>query len=616
MSQEKKEKFREQFKDWVERTLERRLDTLSQDDASRMMSRFFVSEVLERLMPGIVPDDDSDLQNSLVDGPNDSGVDFIYRSDGHVLMIQSKLRKPEKDESAEALGRFCDAPQRLFQAISGKTHKLSSQLRELASEIDWETDFFHLYYLTTGRLSPSVQARFEQGIVPPDGIPDFEERIDFQLLGETSLNQQWREARSAGDFPKTTVPVRFIADEDGQPWCHFTDSGSRSLYIGQISGAEISQIYSQHRASLFTMNIRDYVGDTSTNKAIIATALADPSDFVFFNNGITAIASNVTEELDQRILRCERLSIINGAQTVRSLRRAATSKKAGEFEKSLQDVRVLMRIVTFSFPQEISFVQDTTRFNNTQNSVKVADFRSNDPVQKDLATRFYQLHLGSKRLAYKNKRSPSKAAEIAINLEEFAKTLHSFNFGPDDMQGGTKYLFDTSSKGGYKKVFGDPEHHLGDDEFKLMSGTYFACEQIKDLWDKERVSSKKKGEALRPALERKWLVYFVVGALLRAIYKRLNADLEADLRRLYKPNSWIDGANKNVSNTFEKYYEVAAGFATQAYDLRAEDVDTFRHRNWFRSEQTLTDITKIIERSLVMFPSLDHLMLFKVESID
>src|ERR1700733_1457273 len=102
MSQEKKEKFREQFKDWVERTLERRLDTLTQDDASRMMSRFFVSEVLDRLMPGIVPDDESDLQNSLVDGPNDSGVDFIYRSDGHVLMIKSKLRKPEKDELQEA----------------------------------------------------------------------------------------------------------------------------------------------------------------------------------------------------------------------------------------------------------------------------------------------------------------------------------------------------------------------------------------------------------------------------------------------------------------------------------------------------------------------------------
>jgi hypothetical protein len=528
-------------------------------------------------------------------------------------MIQSKLRKPEKDESVESLGRFCDAPQRLFQAVSGKAHKLSPQLRDLASEIEWETDFFHLYYLTTGRVIPSVAARFEQGIVPPDGIGDFEDRVDFQLLGESQLNQQWREARSAGDFPKTSVSVRFIADEDGKPWCHFTDSGLRSLYIGEVSGAEISQMYSQHRASLFTMNIRDYVGDTSTNKSIIGTALNDPADFIFFNNGVTAIASNVIEEPEQRILQCERLSIINGAQTVRSLRRAATSKKAGEIAKSLKDVRVLMRVVTFSFPKEIDFVQDTTRYNNTQNSVKVADFRSNDAVQKDIASRFYQLHLGAKRLAYKNKRSPSKVAEIAINLEDFAKTIHSFNFGPDDMQGGTKYLFDLSPKGGYRKVFGDPEHLLNDDEFKLMSGTFFACENIKELWDAERSSSKKKGEGLRPALERKWIVYFVFGALLRAIYKRLNADLDADLRRLYKPNTWMDGANKGILSVIAKYYEIAAGFATQAYDFRAEDAETFRHRNWFRSEQTLVDITKIIDRSLIMFPSLEHLRLFKAQ---
>ena len=52
------------------------------------MSRFFVEETIGRLMPGIVPEDDIELQNSLIDGPNDSGVDFIYRSDGHVLIVK------------------------------------------------------------------------------------------------------------------------------------------------------------------------------------------------------------------------------------------------------------------------------------------------------------------------------------------------------------------------------------------------------------------------------------------------------------------------------------------------------------------------------------------------
>ena len=307
MAEERKEKFRDQFKDWVERITERRLDTLSQPDASRFMSRFFVEEMIGRLMPGIVPEDDIELQNSLVDGPNDSGVDFIYRSDGHVLMVQAKLRGRDRDEEAGAIGRFLDAPQRLHQAVTSKTHKLSSQLRELVSEIDWETDAFHMYFITTGRLTQPVQDRFEQGVAAPDGIGDFEERLDVQLLGESELNQYWREARSAGDFPKTTVDIQFVGDEDERPWCHFTDSEERSLYIGEVSGAVLSQLYSQHRASLFTMNIRDYVGDTSTNKSIIVTALTDPSNFIFFNNGVTAIASKITEDKKSRILSCERL---------------------------------------------------------------------------------------------------------------------------------------------------------------------------------------------------------------------------------------------------------------------------------------------------------------------
>ena len=575
MSEEKKEKFREQFRDWVQRTTGRRVDTLSQPDASRLMSRFFVEEAVGRLMLGIVPEDDSELQNSIIDGANDSGVDVLYRSDGHVLMVQAKLRARERDEDASALGRFLDSPQRLHQAITSKGHTLSSQLRELVSEIDWESDAFHLFFITTGKVTRSVQDRFDQGVAAPDGINDFEERLDSQILDESGLNQYWREARSAGDFPKTSVAVQFVADERDRPWCHFSDETGRNLYLGEISGAALNQLYSQHRASLFTMNIRDYVGDTATNKSIINTALNDPSNFVFFNNGVTAIASRITEDENTRTLDCERLSVINGAQTVRSLRRAATQRKPGQGDHSLRDVRVLLRIITFDFPREMQFVQDTTRFNNTQNSIKVADFRSNDAVQKDLAKRFYGLYRGGKRFAYKNKRSPSKPGEFTISLEDFAKTIHSFDYGPDDVAGGTRYLFDVSSKGGYRKVFIDPDQPFSETEFRLVAGTYFLCEQVKEFWDAERSDAKKTAGALRPALERKWLVYYVIEALLRAIYAKLDADLAIDIRRLYKPNAWMDGVNSSVIGTIKQTYSIASDIAVQSYEFRAEDANNF-----------------------------------------
>lgn len=246
----------------------------------------------------------------------------------------------------------------------------------------------------------------------------------------------------------------------------------------------------------------------------------------------------------------------------------------------------------FDFPRELQFVQDTTRFNNTQNSVKVADFRSNDAVQKDLTVRFYGLYRGGKRFAYKNKRSPSKQGEITVGLEDFAKTLHAFNFGPDDMYGGTRYLFDISKTGGYCKVFSDRDQPLTDSEFKEMAGTYFLAERVRELWESQRKALKDSKEALKPALERKWLIYFAVGELFRALYAKMSTPLEPDLRRLYKPNSWMDGTNSLVLDVIGRVFDIAESVLIQSYELRALDKDgkedpNFRHRNWFRSDQTL-----------------------------
>src|SRR5271167_3531839 len=89
------------------------------------------------------------------------------------------------------------------------------------------------------------------------------------------------------------------------------------------------------------------------------------------------------------------------------------------------------------------FLDNVTKYNNTQNSVRVSDFRSNDKVQYDIKKRFDALPaVEGKKFLYKNKRSGERdAARIVIGMEEFAKTLFAFNYGPDDVFGGTGYVF-------------------------------------------------------------------------------------------------------------------------------------------------------------------------------
>ena len=595
-------KQKEQFKDrlvaWSETNLGVKFDALTDIQKSRQMIRFYVLEVLEKLYPGIVPDDDGELDDSIIDGSGDGGADFLYRTDdGHVLIIQAKYHGKDSPESAEAVGRFCDLQQRLFLATKGKQQSLHQDLVELASIIDWAEDNFQMLFISTGKRGKSVEDRVKQGLVPIAEYPDLCDRTDFRFLDLSVLNQDLREAISSADFSDRHIVIPMIRDADNHPWCHF-EGESRELYIGEVSGAILANVLQTHKASLFTMNIRDYVGDSKTNKQIIKTALQDPANFEYFNNGVTAVAGKITPDLSKNTLTCEKMSIINGAQTVRSLL-AATNRPSDKEYKPVSSVRVLMRLMSFIYPKEVSFVGEATRYNNTQNALKIADFRSNDEVQKDMARRFNNLNLMGKSYEYKNKRSDKKRNSIAVTLEELTKAVYAFRFGPDDMAGGTSKLFDASSAGLYTKVFENPDSVLPESTFNLIAGTFFACGQIKRLWEEERKILRSEKKTMHPALERKGLIYFAVGELERQNYAKQGWDLNHDLMKLAKPNSWLTDHESKPCAALSKAFEITSMVLVQQYDQKEKTEGAgFKHRNWFRDPGTLTDIKSGLELAL------------------
>jgi hypothetical protein len=388
-----------------------------------------------------------------------------------------------------------------------------------------------------------------------------------------------------------------IPDANNVLWCHF-EGDDRELYIGEVSGGVLADILQTNKAALFTMNIRDYVGDSKTNKQIIKTALTDPTNFEYFNNGVTAVAGTITPDPSKKALICEKMSIINGAQTIRSLL-AATKKKSDVQYKPVSSVRVLMRLMSFSYPKEVSFVDNVTRYNNTQNAVKIADFRSNDEVQKDMARRFNKLNLLGHPYEYKNKRSVKKRGTIPVTLEELTKAIFAFRYGPDDMFGGTSKLFDSSQYGLYIKVFETPENPLTEIEFNLIAGTYFACDYVKKLWEEHRKTLRNEKMKMHPALERKGLVYFTVGELERHSSAKQKWDLNHDLSKLSKPNSWLSGDSSSSCSALAKAFEIASKILIQQYETRQKsEKDAFKHRNWFREERTLADIRTGIDLAL------------------
>src|SRR5262249_41387256 len=156
------------------------------------------------------------------------------------------------------------------------------------------------------------------------------------------INKQWRDVISQHTGAMPIVDILVSSVGDGRPALFELKNkkGVRS-YLALLSARQIHQLYIRQRDKLFNLNIRNYIGDTRTNKEIIRSAKTDADNFCFYNNGISAVAAEVKvlkNQGEQTVLQCSDFSIINGAQTFRSISKAHTQTG------STDDLRVLLRV--------------------------------------------------------------------------------------------------------------------------------------------------------------------------------------------------------------------------------------------------------------------------------
>ena len=107
-------------------------------------------------------------------------------------------------------------------------------------------------------------------------LPDLLDRTELQLLDESKLNQELRDTLSLNTSDPWIAELMFTENEDSPPWTRLGSDSGRGCYVGRVSGAQLAVLFTQHKSSLFTLNIRNYVGDTATNKAIRKTAIDRP----------------------------------------------------------------------------------------------------------------------------------------------------------------------------------------------------------------------------------------------------------------------------------------------------------------------------------------------------
>ncbi len=169
-----------------------------------------------------------------------------------------------------------------------------------------------------------------------------------------------------------------------------------SAYVTSVPASWLHSIFITKQSALFSPNLRGYLGsresDANINNGIQTTAENDPGKFWVFNNGITALVHEfVPVKVKRRtMLTIRGLGIVNGAQTT-----GAIGTLAGSPDES---ARVQIRFVQC---RDLDTIRDIIKYNNSQNKLQAADFRSNDRVQTRLRDEFKKIpgatYLGGRR---------------------------------------------------------------------------------------------------------------------------------------------------------------------------------------------------------------------------
>ena len=162
-----------------------------------------------------------------------------------------------------------------------------------------------------------------EGLCGKAALGDVDDRRHDLLRGPDGdgINDEFRNAVAYERGPSDKMIKLFPEGDKGKRGTSSVINLDAGGYKSYIMALDANQIVNAYRAlegeALFSLNIRNFIGNTGTNKKIIETAKDTPSSFFLFNNGISCLCNKLDSHPDR--LEVTGLQVINGAQTVKAL---------------------------------------------------------------------------------------------------------------------------------------------------------------------------------------------------------------------------------------------------------------------------------------------------------
>ncbi|MFP8941729.1 AIPR family protein [Streptomyces fenghuangensis] len=226
------------------------------------------------------------------------------------------------------------------------------------------------------RIFLLTDARVTVESVPPSEIGDL--RCTYELWDIARLHRLWASGRRE---EKTVVD---LADFGGPlPCLPAVGDPDYDCLLAVLPGRFLAELYETHGARLLQRNVRAYLqARGKVNKDIGKTVRESPGRFLAYNNGVSATATSVVTEVGEdgsvSIVRLVDLQIVNGGQTTASLHH---NWRNGADLSRIQ-VPAKITVVRESMLDEL--VPSISRYANSQNAIKEADFQANSPYHVEL----------------------------------------------------------------------------------------------------------------------------------------------------------------------------------------------------------------------------------------
>ena len=312
---------------------------------------------------------DNDLNEMLVDGQYDGGVDILLTdptSEGSDLVIgQSKYYAAiSYDDVINAVTKMVSFYKDMLQGRYEQVNtKVQRRFLSLYSELGEESKVHFVFYTSapqSGINRSRITRKFRELFTDSS-------QFEISLFFGKDIEDEIKESESR----RATVEHGKIKIDDSDNYLLYGDNAA----IVNVSAFSVKALYAQHNIQLLARNLRYHIAGKDIDAGIEETIRTNPESFWLKNNGITIVCESF--EIDGREVKLRNFSIINGGQTTYMLHKSHCINETNDLYLPCK----IIRTEGDTEDEKNAFSLAIAKATNTQKPIKPVDLKANSPEQ-------------------------------------------------------------------------------------------------------------------------------------------------------------------------------------------------------------------------------------------